>query len=403
MKKDDVKRFPMTDTTLESLEPEAQEYALHDGNGLYFRVRKNGNKDWRFRYKNELGKTAWKGLGGYPKVKGKLAREKARKLMDILANGGDINESKTPITFAELADEWLNHYQNTVKVSTFQTTLSRINNHLLPFFGKRDFKKITSKEWKDYFLEQQITTGAYEVYKRTANIADRIYDYAKFSYDNVENPVKGISAFLLSDDERNYPHVEQHEIPKLINDILNYPTTKGRYALMLLALFYCRPSELLKAKWTDFDLTENTWHIPKENTKTDRDFTRPISRQAKEILIKLQRYTGNAVYIFPNARDNSRPATLGFLEKALHRIGYKDKHTPHGFRHMASTYINEHTAIDNTKFDERIISFSLTHKTTGVKGKYNKAQYLKDRQALAQWYANQLYSMIDKGKLHKNF
>ena len=46
----------MADTALATLEPEATEYRELDGNGLYFRVKPNGNKSWQLRYKKPDGK-----------------------------------------------------------------------------------------------------------------------------------------------------------------------------------------------------------------------------------------------------------------------------------------------------------------------------------------------------------
>jgi hypothetical protein len=41
MKRQAIKRRPLADTTLSSLEPEQALYSEHDGNGLYFRVKPN--------------------------------------------------------------------------------------------------------------------------------------------------------------------------------------------------------------------------------------------------------------------------------------------------------------------------------------------------------------------------
>jgi hypothetical protein len=41
MNRQDIKRRPLSDTALSSLEPEAAVYREQDGNGLYFRVKPN--------------------------------------------------------------------------------------------------------------------------------------------------------------------------------------------------------------------------------------------------------------------------------------------------------------------------------------------------------------------------
>ena len=51
MKREEIKRRPLADTVLATLEPELKEYRELDGNGLYFRVKHDGKKAWLFRYK----------------------------------------------------------------------------------------------------------------------------------------------------------------------------------------------------------------------------------------------------------------------------------------------------------------------------------------------------------------
>ena len=51
MKRTEIKRRPLADTVLATLEPDTKEYREHDGNSLYLRVRPDGNKSWQLRYK----------------------------------------------------------------------------------------------------------------------------------------------------------------------------------------------------------------------------------------------------------------------------------------------------------------------------------------------------------------
>jgi integrase len=51
---------------------------------------------------------------------------------------------------------------------------------------------------------------------------------------------------------------------------------------------------------------------------------------------------------------------------ALRRLGYEGRQTGHGFRHIASTILNEHG------FDENHIEAQLSHVKDGVAGVYNK-------------------------------
>ena len=117
MKRADIKRHPLADTTLAGLEPESKEYRELDGNGLYFRVKPDGGKSWQLRYKRPTGNWAWMGLGGYPEVNGALARDKAADLRKVVSSGADpleqkrfanaaIDAAKTR-TFRAAAEAWL--------------------------------------------------------------------------------------------------------------------------------------------------------------------------------------------------------------------------------------------------------------------------------------------------------
>ncbi len=54
MKRSEIKRRPLSDTVISNLEPELKEYRELDGNGLYIRVKTDGNKSWQLRYKKPV-------------------------------------------------------------------------------------------------------------------------------------------------------------------------------------------------------------------------------------------------------------------------------------------------------------------------------------------------------------
>ena len=70
---------------------------------------------------------------------------------------------------------------------------------------------------------------------------------------------------------------------------------------------------------------------------------------------------------------------------ALYRLGYKGKMTGHGFRAVASTILNE------TGFRPDVIERQLAHSERDeVRGAYNRAEYLPERQKMMQQWANYL-------------
>lgn len=96
MKRSEIKRRPLADTTLAGLEPEATAYRERGGDGLYFRVKPNGTKSWELRYKKPDGKWSWHGLGGYPDLSGAMARDKVREAKRLVASGTVRYSTRSP-------------------------------------------------------------------------------------------------------------------------------------------------------------------------------------------------------------------------------------------------------------------------------------------------------------------
>ncbi len=70
---------------------------------------------------------------------------------------------------------------------------------------------------------------------------------------------------------------------------------------------------------------------------------------------------------------------------AIYRMGYHNRTTGHGFRHTASTILNE------KGFRPDIIEVSLAHSDKDkIRGNYNHATYLEERRKMMQWWADYL-------------
>ncbi|EOG1898071.1 integrase [Acinetobacter baumannii] len=399
MKRSDIKKRPLSDTVLENLKPEDKDYRELDGNGLYFFVQKNGNKSWQLRYKKPDGKWSWVGLGGYPAIKGKLARKKAQELLNDIGNGENpivskqerkIKELETNnATFEALAREWLDTKQTQWVADTMTRNKGALEKHIFPMFGKRLFVSIRPIEWMEHLKRIQLEQKIYEQVKRMCAMCRDIYDYAKVTGRIDYNPLEGMQKYLIQGKKENMAHVSENELPALLRAINNYPTLDSRIGLQLLTLLFTRPSELREAKWEEFDLENALWTIPDFRMKKRREHTIPLSKQAVKLLLELKSIHSESDYLFPSRSNKNKPKSDTVFIMALRRLGYEGRQTPHGFRHIASTILN------NKGFDERHIESALAHVKDGVAGVYNKAQYLEDRARLMQWYADYLEELAD--------
>lgn len=396
MKRSEIKRRPLSDTALAHLEPEAGAYRELDGSGLYFRVKSSGQKSWELRYKKPDGKWSWLGLGGYPVVSGALARQRAAELRADAAEGqnpiaakkarkaADIKAAND--TFEALAREWHTSRLGGWDVGTAKRVLGALERHVFPSLGKRPYVSIMSMEWMELLrgLERQ---GILEQMSRVRAYCKDIYDLARVTGRAMNNPLEGVHKFLSSGKAVNYAHVSPEELPALLRAIRSYPHAKDvQLGLQLLALMAVRPSELREAYWAEFDFDEQLWTVPVERKgrKKWREHIVPLCNQAITALTELRQITGAYPLLFPGRSDRTKPRSDTVFLMALRRLGYEGRQTGHGFRHIASTILNEHD------FPADHIEAQLSHKAPGVRRIYNKAQYLEQRALMMQWYADHL-------------
>ena len=398
MKRSQIKRRPLADTVLSSLEPEPKEYRELDGDGLYFRVKPDGSKSWQLRYKKADGKWSWLGLGGYGvgdhQLTGEQARRKVRELRDNTAKGGSVLATKQAQkaaeleaannTFERLAREW---YSAKCKIWTEGTavrTIGALEKHVFPVFGKRPFTSILPMEWMN-FLRAMEETGIVEQTSRVRGMCREVYDLARVTGRATHNPLEGLHKFLLTKPVENFAHVSLDELPALLRAIRSYPhATDVRLGLQLLTMLACRPSELREARWQEFDLDAGLWLIPAERMKRRREHLIPLPSQAIALLRELHNITGNYQLLFPGRSDMTKPRSNTVFLMALRRLGYEGRQTGHGFRHLASTILNENG------FDSQHVEAQLSHVKEGVRGVYDKSTYLEQRKIMMQWYADHL-------------
>ena len=103
-----------------------KEYKLHDGDGLFLRVRPSGAQSWLFSYRMPGDKSSIRMTIGTPKdLSLKEARNKIRELQKLVDEGIDprnakaavIAENMQAITMQVLFDRWIQHEKITERVT----------------------------------------------------------------------------------------------------------------------------------------------------------------------------------------------------------------------------------------------------------------------------------------------
>lgn len=391
MKRTQIKRRPLADSVLHSLEPEEKSYQEKDSYGLYLRVKPSGTKSWLFRYKKPNGRWGWKGLGGFPAVSGRLARQKAQELQLSLSDGDSI-EVDTGIqdavtTFGEAAEQW---YQRKLDIGRAKDSIEQYRRYL-----DMDIYAVIPKETPLHQITRLMCAGvqsriekrkAYTMAEKVRRWLNQIFSLAVGQGLCEINPASELKQIALEKPKiTHHPHLMESELPAFLAALRGSGSKKSTLIMVRLVLrTACRPGMARFAEWPEFDLDSGWWLIPGGKMKAREPHSIPLSRQTIEDLRGLKEITGRNKWLFPGYGAVHPVMSENTINKCLSMIGYKGKLVGHGARHTASTLLNEH------EWDDRLVEAQLAHKVQGVKGVYNKAKYNAVRQGMMQWYADYL-------------
>jgi integrase len=385
----------LTDSQVRSAKPSGSPYKLFDIRGLYLHVMPNGGRYWRFNYRFN-GKYRTLALGVYPDVPLAKARARHQEARELLAEDNDpAAVRRTSITtFEAVVKVWYAHWKAGRNERHATYVLRRLEADVFPEIGSRPLSELSASTFRE--VAQKIERrGAADIAKRVLQTCSQVMRYAVAHNLVAHNPVGEIkpSDVLKPSKRRNYPRVGVGELPNLLHAIDGYVGGEHtRLALQLMSLTYVRTSELIGARWSEFDLEENRWNIPAERMKMKTPHIVPLSVQAKAILRRLKEISFDRELVFPGDLNPQKPMSNNTLLFALYRLGYRGRMTGHGFRGVASTILHEQG------WPHEHIELQLAHQErNAVSAAYNHALYLEPRAKLMQAWADYL----DKARLTK--
>ncbi len=390
----------LTDKDIQSAKPREKSYKIYDREGLCLLIRNTGTKVWQYHYKYRnqrktltIGKYRAKDVPGHVSLKNaRLAKHEAKALLetgiDPSAHKQDIfhgNEGANDQTFGVLGREW--HSKGTWVQKHSKNILKSLEDDVFPIIGSKQITDVTRQDIIAV-LSKVEEREAYDVAKRICQRCEAVFDYAIIKGICDDNPALGRSKFIQKPKSKRRPHFKEKELPEFLNKLKEYHGREYiRMALELLVLTFLRPGELRNLRWDDIDEEERLITIPALRMKMDRDHSVPLSCQALMLLKELKKVTGNNPLLFPSVKNNQKSISDVTLTKVLIVMGYvgDKKVVPHGFRHTASTILNEHG------FNSDHIEKQLAHaEKNKVRGIYNHAEYLSDRRKMMQWWADHL-------------
>ena len=326
---------------------------------LYLHVKPR-QKLWYLREQLD-GKRKWIYLGSYPAMSPTEAKKKATELLssDIAPEAAlreakqkkatsAIKESLKNITFAELADEYLERIKQPVWKSggkSEQSWMNSLNRYILPVIANKEIEDITPDDLVGMLSPIWITK--HETANRTRGRVESIIDFAiAKGISDKRNPAKyqNLLQNLLPQVKREVQHhaaLPFDHLPGFISEL--WEKKEGSYdALKLISLTQVRSADAREALWTQFDLQSGVWTAPIRKLG-GQEQRLPLP---KNLLWMLQERRENTQddRLFPGAGRNTF-ITSNALDKSLDVFSRKDhlgkRVTIHGFR---STFIDWATA-----------------------------------------------------------
>jgi len=377
--------MPLTEMKCRQAKAKEKTYSISDGNGLILEIRPSGKKYWIARiYKNSKEKRRC--LGKYPDLSVKEARVKNVKVRNA-------EEPAPSDLFENVTAEWLKiRCEGRLSPGYIRTINLRLNKYILPALGKIPVAKIKPTDILSLCRTIE-ASGFSETSHRVKNIIGQICKYAIATGRIEFDPTSSLEGALKTYSERHYATITKEEDISILMKRCNvYGSVIVRHALLFSIYTFCRPGEVRKAEWSEIDWGNEEWKLPAEKMKMKRPHIVPLCTQCIDLLKSLKQITGYQQWLFPSSRNDNRPMSDGTVRIALRTMGYEKKDiTPHGFRSMASTVLNEH------EFPPDVIETQLAHSQgNSVRAAYNHALYLNQRREMMQWWGDWLEERMKK-------
>lgn len=405
----------LTDTKVRSAKPEAKEYSLVDGDGMFLLIHPNGSKYWRFRFRFG-GKQHLMAFGVYPETSLADARQKREEARRLVAAGVDPREhkravkeeqAKEVITFELVARDW--HASNQKWTESHSgRVLKSLEDNLFDAIGKRNIADLKTQDLLKPLKAVEMS-GRLEVAARLQQRTTSIMRFAVQSGLIDYNPAQEIAGAIATAKRQHRAALDFDRIPELLHRIDSYTgRTLTRLAVELTLLVFIRSSELRFARWSEVDFDTAMWTIPGEReplegvkhshrgSKMRTPHLVPLSRQALTILEQIKRMSGNRELIFVGDHNPRKPMSENTVNKALRVMGYDTKIEVcgHGFRAMACS-----TLVESGLWSRDAVERQMSHQErNSVRAAYiHKAEHLGERRLMVQWWADYLDANREKG------
>ena len=391
------KRSPrLTDAFIRAIKVPCKRGDGHGGHGLTFVVRDRAGGGLRRFWRQTVtigGKKRSTGLGNFPIITLKVAREKAFDNARKIALGEDILGPAAPApSIPSLGDVF-----DSFAATQYAATLHR---------GDRKAKKVEymwnhSKWYCTPILSKSIADVTPD---DVHSVLRPIWIPHRATGVSVQNHLNQILLWAIDMQYRTTNPANRRSIVRALGKQpppKNYPAAKytalggylaqirdskygwaSRYCLLFLAFTVDRTDEVIKSVWSDVDWDKETLTIPADRMKTKTEHVIPLSPPAMEILrLAWSKPLHSKGTIFPPPRGglHLNDAALTYITGDMGL-----PFVPHGLRATFKTWVS-----DTHPDLEHLAEMSLSHVVgTATERAYRRTIVLEPRRELLKDYAD---------------
>lgn len=389
----------LTDQKIKSCKAKDRIYRIADANGLALEVTTKGVKHWRYRYRFN-GKATMTSLGAYPLIslaEARVVRDEFKKLLLKGINPSAakaqkkiqlLKQEQEKKTFSDMFYEWHTQNSNNWSPRHIKKVGQQGARYLLPHIGSSLIGEITPQELLAVFKTIE-KTGALETLQKVRSHTGRVFRYCVGLGIVERDPTRDLPNDIFQKPKvKHYATItDPKEIGGLLRMLDDYQGSyQVAFALKIAPYLFLRPNELAGLKWDEIGFSDRMIRIDAKRMKMSIAHLVPLANQVTTLLQKVQSIKTDSAFVFPSIRNKSIAISPESLRAGLRRLGLdKDEFTTHGFRHMASTRLHE------LGFKGGVIERQLAHaEKNKVKAAYNHAEYLSERVAMMQEWADYL-------------
>jgi len=396
----------LTAKKVENTTPRNKEYKLHDGEGLFLRIRPSGAKSWLFSFSLPGNRQLIRmTLGSADRISLKEARDLLPALHKLVASGIDPRnaraatqaENTRAVTMQNLFEAWIEFLKLTSNITPLwiKRHEDRWRLHLKKTLGNL-FAKDVTRAHLAAALDAMSRKGIKEETRKALTTLNLMLDYGLTRHAIEHNPArmlkpKDFAATAARSRDRALSFTELHTLWNVLDQATearkgiaktSILSTITATAIKLLILTGARRGEVAGMRWDEFNLEAGTWTLPSSRTKNRKQHVIYLGELALILIEALRPLTGNTAFVFDTGRDTGHIHT-DTLTAAINRLKKSaplDKlksFTIHDLRRSAATAWGEHLKV-KPHVIEQMLNHQPLNKLIAI---YQRATYAEEQKA----------------------